>query len=117
MGPVEAAPEGAPPDDAAQPTSRKASKKAQKDARRAKNGAAAAASGGDGEAAGGAWGGVNVRDDFLVGLEEGGFMGLEVLAAPRMEASAGGTSLVPAAASAATADKPPSLGKVGVDGQ
>ena len=116
MGPVEAALKGAPPDDAAQQTSHKSSKKAKKVRNHAKDGAAAAVRSGDGGAAGGAWGGVDVRDDFLVGLEEGGFMGLEVLAAPRMEATAGGTSLVPTGASAA-ADKPASLGKVGSEGQ
>ena len=114
MGPAEAAPDGAPPDGGAQAAHKAAKKVKKKSVPNGKHGAAAAASNGDGSgAAGGAWGEVDVTDDFLVGLEEGGFMGLEVLAEPRMEATAGGTSLVPAA-NGAVAAGPASLGKVGL---
>ena len=55
----------------------------------------------------GGWGQVDVQDDFFVGLEEGGFMGLEVLSEPRMESKAGGSSLTPATAPESSGGKEP----------
>ena len=91
-----AAPDAAPADGPPQHRPKTPSKKAKRSAIRAENGATDATNSGDGGVPG-AWGQVDVKDDFLMGLEEGGFMGLEVLAEPRMEATAGGTSLMPSA--------------------
>ena len=91
--PVGAAPEGPAPDGSEIPEAGKRPKKT-------KRGAAGAAKGAGTEKHHGAggWGQVDVQDDFFVGLEEGGFMGLEVLSEPVTESTAGGISLTPAAA-------------------
>lgn len=47
----------------------------------------------------GGWERFNVGDDFLMGLDEGGFMGLETLSAPEMISAGGGVSITPANAS------------------
>lgn len=45
----------------------------------------------------GGWQSFAVGDDFLAGLDEGGFMGLETMTAPQMTSSAGGMSITPTA--------------------